>query len=106
MKSDFTVILDACVLLPMPLADTLLRMAENPRLYLPLWSEDAISEMTRNLASKWNKTPDQVSRRENMMRMHFPEAFISGYNDIIPAMKNDDKDKHVLAAAVKSGAKL
>jgi hypothetical protein len=38
MRADFTAVLDACVLLPMPPADTLLRMAERPRLYVPKWS--------------------------------------------------------------------
>jgi hypothetical protein len=33
MRADYRVVLDACVLIPMPLADTLLRMAEAPRLY-------------------------------------------------------------------------
>jgi predicted nucleic acid-binding protein len=106
MKSDYLAVLDACVLLPMPLVDTLLRMTEHPRLYLPMWSDEIICEMTRNLAEKWNKTPEQVSRRENVMRQHFSEAIIGGYEDLIPAMKNDPKDRHVLAAAVKSGAKL
>lgn len=44
MRADYRVILDACVLNPMPLADMLLRMAEAPRLYLPRWSQ-----VTRNL---------------------------------------------------------
>jgi hypothetical protein len=35
MRADYSVVLDTCVLLPMPLCDTLLRMAESPRLYLP-----------------------------------------------------------------------
>jgi hypothetical protein len=39
MRADYRVVLDACVLIPMPLADTLLRMAEAPRLYLPRWSK-------------------------------------------------------------------
>jgi hypothetical protein len=39
MRADYRVVLDACVLIPMPLADTLLRMAEEPRLYLPRWSQ-------------------------------------------------------------------
>ena len=106
MKSDYRVMLDACVLLPMPLVDTLLRMAESPRLYLPMWSDDALREMTKNLAEKWGKKPEQVKRREEAMRQHFPEALVEGYEDLIPAMKNDLKDRHVLAAAVKSGAKL
>lgn len=64
--------LDACVLLPMPLADTLLRMAETPRLYVPKWSDDIMVEVSRNLVSKRNKTPQQAEVRENALREHFP----------------------------------
>lgn len=39
MRADCRVVLDAGVLIPMPLADTLLRMAEASRLYLPKWSQ-------------------------------------------------------------------
>ena len=52
MRSDYLVMLDACVLLPMPLSDTLLRMAETPRLYVPKWSDDILQEVTRNLVEK------------------------------------------------------
>lgn len=38
-------ILDACVLVRAPLRDTLLRGAEPPSLYQPLWSEEIIIEM-------------------------------------------------------------
>lgn len=106
MRSDYPAVLDACVLLPMPLADTLLRMAETPRLYLPKWSEETIQEITRNLMGKWDKTPDQAKHREDALRSHFPEALVAGCEQLIPVMKNDAKDRHVLAAAVVSGAKL
>ena len=49
MKQDRTVVLDACVLVPMPLADTLLRLAAGPRLYLPKWSDQIMVEVTRAL---------------------------------------------------------
>jgi PIN domain len=104
--TDFPVILDACVLLPMPLADTLFRMAESPRLYLPKWSDDIIAEVSRNLLGKWGKTPEQVQRRENALREHFPEAWVEGYAPLISVMTNKEEDRHVVAAAVSSGAKL
>jgi predicted nucleic acid-binding protein len=98
--------LDACVLLPMPLADTLLRMAETPRLYIPKWSDETLHEMSRNLIGKWNKTLEQANRREDALRKYFPEALVRGYGHLIPVMKNDQKDRHILAAAVASGTKL
>ena len=73
------VVLDACVLIPMPLADTLLRMAETPALYLPLWSLTILDEVTRNLIQKWGLTPEKARRREAVLRQHFPEACVSGY---------------------------
>ena len=57
MRADYRVVLDACVLIPMPLADTLLRMAEAPRLYLPRWSQAIMDEVTRNLIAKWDMAP-------------------------------------------------
>lgn len=91
----------------MPLADTLLRMAETPRLYLPRWSEAIIAEVSRNLMGKpWNKTPEQAQRRESVLRTHFPEAWVQGYDPLIPLMTNSPKDRHVLAAAVASGTRL
>jgi hypothetical protein len=74
--------------------------------YLPKWSEDTLHEITRNLTGKFNKTPDQAKRREDAMRIHFPEALVTGYEMLIPAMTNDEKDRHILAATIASGAKL
>lgn len=98
--------LDACVLLPMPLADTLLRMAETPRLYLPKWSGEILEEVTRNLVKRFHKTPEQAKRREDAMRLCFPEALVEDYETLIPSMANEPKDRHVLAACVASGTKL
>lgn len=106
MRSDYTAMLDACVLLPMPLADTLLRMAETPRLYLPKWSDEALAEVTRNLISKWSKSAEQAKRREEALLKHFPEAQVTGYESLLGAMSNHPKDRHVLAAAVHSGTSL
>lgn len=106
MKSDYPAMLDACVLLPMPLADTLLRMAETPRLYLPRWSDNILHEVSRNLIGKLGRTQAQARRREIALRDHFPEALVSGYESLVAVMTNEPKDRHVLAACVVSGTKL
>ena len=106
MRSDYSAILDACVLLPMPLADTLLRMAETSRLYVPKWSDEIMDEVSRNLVSKWKRTPEQAAFRERALREHFPEAWVDEYEPLVPLMTNDPKDRHVIAAAVKSDTKL
>jgi hypothetical protein len=66
MKSDYPVVLAACVILPMPLADTLLRTAETPRLYMPRWGDDILREVSKNLALKFNKTEDQVKEQAGL----------------------------------------
>jgi hypothetical protein len=34
----------------------------------------------------------------------FPDAMVTGYEALVPAMTNDPKDRHVLAAAVRADA--
>jgi predicted nucleic acid-binding protein len=106
MRADYSVLLDACVLIPMPLADTLLRMAEAPRLYLPKWSDPIMEEVTRNLIGKFNMDPVKARHREEEVRRHFPEAWVEGFEPLIDVMTNDPKDRHVLAAAVRSHCEL
>ena len=58
------VVLDACVLANFSLCDTLLRLAEPPRLYEPKWSAEIIRETTRTLESKlgWPRSLTDYSR--------------------------------------------
>lgn len=104
MTDDFVAVLDACVLIPMPLADTLLRLAAGPRLYLPKWTDRIMAEVSRNLQEDFGLRPDRAAYRESEIRKHFPEAWVQGYEELIPAMSNSPKDRHVLAAAVCSKA--
>jgi predicted nucleic acid-binding protein len=106
MKPDRSAVLDACVLIPMPLADTLLRMAEAPRLYRPRWSRLIMDEVTRNLISKFGMPAEKARRRESEVRRNFPEAWIQGFEGLIEVMSNDPGDRHVLAAAVHEQADL
>ena len=99
------VLLDACVLLPYQLADLLLWLAD-AEMYEPLWSEEILDEVERNLVDKFNLSPEKASRRLNHMRSAFPNATVEDYEDLISAMTNDQKDRHVAAAAVRGGAAL
>lgn len=106
MKADFRVFLDACVLANFAACDLLLRLAERPRQYLPVWSEEVLDEVYRTHTEKlgW---PEHlaVSFREEL-RNHFPEALSSGYEHLLPAVSNDPKDQHVLAAAIHGRAEV
>jgi hypothetical protein len=100
----YQVILDACVLVNAALRDTLLRIAEPPRLYLPRWSEDIMAETTRTLETRLGVTQEQTAYLVGELRMHFEDAWVKGYEPLIPIMANHPKDRHVLAAAVRCGA--
>jgi predicted nucleic acid-binding protein len=99
-------VLDACVLANFSLCDTLLRLAEPPRLFEPKWSEEIIREATRTLELKLGWPHSLSANFEKELRAHFGEAWISGYESLIPRMTNDEKDRHVVAAAVQGGAAI
>ena len=101
----FRAVLDACVLLPMQLCDLLLRLAET-NIYDPLWSDDILDEVERNLVSKFDQPPARANRRVGQMREAFPFSAVEGYQELAPTMTNHPKDRHVLAAAVRGGAAM
>ncbi|WP_035810020.1 PIN domain-containing protein [Curtobacterium sp. S6] len=102
---SFPVLLDACVLIPMPTADLMLRLAEAKQ-FRPLWSEEILDETERNLISGLGLPPEKARSRVTTMRTYFPDAMVRNYEPLTNAMTNDPKDRHVLAAAVRSGAEL
>jgi predicted nucleic acid-binding protein len=104
VTSGYQAVLDACVLVNAALRDTLLRIAEPPRLYLPRWSSDIMSELTRTLQNKRGLSPEQTTRLAGQLREHFGDCWVEGYEPLIAAMGNHPKDRHVLAAAVRTGA--
>ena len=73
-------VLDTCVLYPMYLRRALVR-------------EGAASS-------------DQAERIITLMRVHFPESEVAGYESLTVTMTCHPKDRHVLAAAVKAGSAL
>ncbi len=104
--NEYAVVLDACVLVPMPLCDTLLRLAEEPALYRPLWSEEILREVADTLEKKLHRTPTQRERRISSMRDAFPEAIVNVPDDLVQAITGmpDLNDRHVVAAAIRGSA--
>lgn len=58
----FPAFLDTCVLYPAYLCDTLLRLAESDA-YRPLWSDDVLNELQRNLVER-GIAPASVDHRD------------------------------------------
>jgi len=103
--TSFDGTLDTCVLYPITLCDTLLRFAEDG-FYRPHWSQETLGELVRNLVSQSGLSQEAAQRRVDHMTAAFPEALVDGYQRLVPVMPNDPKDRHVLAAAVKSGSQI
>jgi predicted nucleic acid-binding protein len=105
-RNEYAVVLDACVLVPMPLCDTLLRLAEEPAMYRPLWSERILKEVGDALQKKLKRTAFQRERRIDAMRAAFPEAEVPIPSEILKTVTGlpDPSDGHVLAAAICGSA--
>ena len=69
-SNQYIAVLDTCVLAPMPLCDTLLRLAEDPAFYIPKWSADIMREL-RSTLQRMGYTPAQAERRIVAMESAF-----------------------------------
>jgi predicted nucleic acid-binding protein len=98
-------VLDANVLFPIALCDTLMRAAR-AGLYHPYWNETILDEMERNLVKQARASQEKARRRRITMQEAFPKATVQGYEVRIAAMTNDAKDRHVLATAVHIRAQI
>jgi predicted nucleic acid-binding protein len=103
LSNQYVAVLDTCVLAPMPLCDTLLRLAEDPALYIPRWTDDILREL-RSTLLRMGYSEAQAQRRITAMDTAFDDAKVTGHDDLVGSMTNDPKDRHVLAAAVRGGA--
>jgi hypothetical protein len=69
----------------------------------PLWSDHVLEELRRNLIKAGAKR-EAVEHRLGQMATYFPDARVTGYEQLIGSMTNHPKDRHVLAAAVAGRA--
>jgi predicted nucleic acid-binding protein len=103
----FEVVLDTNVLLPYTLGDTLLRLAHR-ELYVMRISERILDELERNLVKKYPDRMDEAkaARYVDAIRDAFADVIVDEHSirALEGAMTNDEGDRHVLAAAVASGA--
>lgn len=98
-------LLDACILFPMYLRDTLLCIAE-ANLYLPYWSQNILDEAMSNLILKGKVSVEQAENLQTAMKATFPEAMVTVSKELEAVMTNHPKDRHVLAAAVMAKASI
>lgn len=106
MKADYRVFLDACVLANFGVCDLLLRLSERPRLIVPRWSADVLAEVRRTQVGRLNWPAKLADSFQNDVRAAFPDAEVTGYENLLTGLANDEKDRHVLAAAIRGDCPL
>lgn len=101
----YAVVLDACVLVPIALADTLLRIAEH-ELYRPLWSDRILAEAADAVLEVHpDIPPEQVGKRFAAMDEAFEDARVEGWEHLEATVTlPDPDDRHVVAAALRGRA--
>lgn len=105
--NEYCVVLDSCILVPMPICDTFLRMAEEPAFFRLAWSEQILEEVRKSLEGpNFGYSPEQVDRRFRAMKAAFPEALVTVPPGLIDGIKDipDPNDRHVVAVAIQSRA--
>lgn len=106
-NNEYCVVLDACVLIPMPLCDTLLRAAEEPSFFRIAWSQQIIEEVQKGLQGpRFGYSAEQVGRRIRLMNAAFPEALHQVPQNLIQSIEGlpDPDDRHVVALAIHAQA--
>ena len=101
--TGFKVMLDGCALVCDPVRDVLLWSAWLA-LFRPVWSADVIGELRAMRIERFKLPPARADYSIEQMRKAFPEAEIGGYTALIPVMTNDQRKRHVLAAAIVANA--
>lgn len=103
----FSAFLDACVLVPISLADLLLRLAE-AGLYRPLWSERVLDEVVDAVETVHPHLQSGAARRRaEVMQSSFPDATVSDWQDLEAGLSlPDPDDRHVVAAALQGRADM
>lgn len=102
---SFTVVLDACVLVPVTAADTLLRLAER-EMYRPVWSERILDEAKRAVKNLHPElSAERIEHRFDCMDGAFEDASVSGWESLEGSIVlPDENDRHVVACALVGGA--
>lgn len=102
---QFTVVLDTNVIYPVIIRDLLFWFAHHD-LYTPKWSKHIFDEWYGVMIRK-GVAEDEAIKRVNRANQAFPDALVNNYESLIDTLAlPDEKDRHVLAAAIKTDAHL
>lgn len=100
MFSNYTALLDACVLYPAQLRDLLLRLA-GTGLFRARWTDQIHDEWTAAVSNRTGIDPVKLARTRSLMNQSVPDCLVVGYEPLIDTLHlPDPDDRHVLAAAI------
>ncbi len=98
------VVYDACVLHPAPLRDLLIRLAR-AGLVQARWSDAILDECFRSILRRRPELETALQRTRALMSAAVPDSLVVGYESLVETLTLPDADdRHVLAAAIRSGA--
>ncbi len=101
----FTCVLDTNVIYPIEIRDLLFWFAHD-ELYTPKWSKHIFDEWADVMKRK-NVSEAEINKRINWANQAFPDAMVKNYEGLIENLTLPDlKDRHVLAAAIKTNANI
>lgn len=101
----FTCVLDTNVIFPIEIRDLLFWFAHY-ELFTPKWSNHIFDEWEDVMLRK-GITRDEVKKRSSKANLAFPDALVINYEPLIDGLFLPDlKDRHVLAAAIKTNANV
>lgn len=107
MEPPVTAVYDANILYPAPLRDLFIRLAQ-AGLVRAKWTDTIHDEWLRNvLKDNPQLSPDRLARTRNLMNEAVRDCLVTDYEDLIDSLTlPDPDDRHVLAAAIRSGAEV
>lgn len=101
----FTCVLDTNVIYPIEIRDLLFWFAHY-ELYTPKWSVHIFDEW-KEIMSRKGVSEEEILKRIGRANKAFPDALVKNYAPLIDSLNLPDlKDRHVLAAAIKSNADI
>jgi predicted nucleic acid-binding protein len=103
----FVVLYDASALYGNAQRDLLIRIAQSG-LVQAKWTDQILDEMLSNLGRKRPDIPaEKLGILRERMNIAVRDCLVTGYEPLIESLKlPDPDDRHVLAAAIKSGAQV
>ncbi|WP_430411080.1 PIN domain-containing protein [Kordia sp.] len=101
----YTAVLDTNIIYPIEIRDLLFWFAHLD-LFTPKWSAHIFDEWESVMKRK-EVIPSEIKRRTNIANLAFPDALVHNYESLISGLTlPDEKDRHVLAAVIKTNANV